>query len=252
LLSKIAKISIAVVVVFLLVSGTIFYTVRENTKNNSANDNNASGSYHALAKSKAGDTVYFGTYEQDNNTKDGKEKIAWRVLAVEKSKVLLFSEKILDSKPYDTVDEATVTWEKSTLRGWLNNSFLNEAFAAKEKKAVIITDVDNSRYDSSLGYYSPEGNNTKDEVFLLSLAQTEKYFKTNTAREAQGTKSAKSKGLDLAPVKDKNTASSYWWLRSPGYFPGCAFSVDFYGVVNDYSISGVHVGVRPAVWVNVG
>ena len=251
-MSKILKISIAVFAAFILISGTVFYTVKESSKINSANANNASGSYPALAKSKAGDIVNFGTYEQDNNANNGKEKIAWRVLAAGKGKILLLSVKILDSKAYDTADEATVTWEKSTLRNWLNNGFLNEAFAAKEKKAVITSDIDNSRYDSPLGYYSPEGSNTKDKVFLLSLEQTEKYFKTNTARKAQGTKYAKSKGLDIAPVKDKNTASSYWWLRSPGYFPGCAFSVDFYGVVNDYAISGVHVGVRPAVWVNVG
>lgn len=37
-------------------------------------------SYSLLEKAKVGDTVVFGSYEQDNNTKNGKEEIEWLVL----------------------------------------------------------------------------------------------------------------------------------------------------------------------------
>lgn len=41
--------------------------------------------------------------------------------------MLLLSEKSLDEKPYN-MKAANVTWETCTLRDWLNNTFIHEAF----------------------------------------------------------------------------------------------------------------------------
>ena len=44
-----------------------------------------------------GDIIVVGTYEQDNNTSNGKELIEWLVLAKENNRVLVISDKALDS-----------------------------------------------------------------------------------------------------------------------------------------------------------
>ena len=48
-----------------------------------------------------GDYVTFGTYEQDNNLKNGAEAIEWQVLDKKDCKVLLLSKYALDAKPYN-------------------------------------------------------------------------------------------------------------------------------------------------------
>ena len=46
---------------------------------------------------KAGDHIFFGHYEQDNDLNNGPEPIEWRILEVKGDKILLLSEYILDA-----------------------------------------------------------------------------------------------------------------------------------------------------------
>lgn len=63
-----------------------------------------------------GDIVTFGHYEQDNDTTNGKEPIAWRVLDKnDEGQYLIISEKVLDVQPYNTTN-LFITFEKSTIR----------------------------------------------------------------------------------------------------------------------------------------
>lgn len=55
-----------------------------------------------LKVAKVGDYVFFGAYEQDNNTANGKENIEWLVLEVKDGKALVTSKYALDCKPYNT------------------------------------------------------------------------------------------------------------------------------------------------------
>lgn len=79
-----------------------------------------------------GSIVTFGAYEQDNNTGNGKEAIEWLVLDYDaaNNRALVISLYALDCKPYNT-EKKNVTWEKCTLRAWLNNEFIQAAFSAK-------------------------------------------------------------------------------------------------------------------------
>ena len=77
----------------------------------------------------AGDIVSFGTYEQDNNTSNGKENIEWLVLAKEGKRVLIISKYVLDCQQYNST-RTSVTWETCSLRKWLNETFLNAAFSS--------------------------------------------------------------------------------------------------------------------------
>ncbi len=49
-----------------------------------------------LKIAEVGDIVYFGAYEQDNNTSNGKEDVEWIVLAKENEKALVISKYALD------------------------------------------------------------------------------------------------------------------------------------------------------------
>ena len=134
-----------------------------------------------------GDMVTFGSYEQDNNTNNGKEPIQWQVLDINENGVLMISRYILDCKAYNEYYDGInheCTWENCTLRKWLNDDFYNTAFSDGEKesiKTVRIINEDNpfiSPYNGSKG--GKGGNDTNDKVFLLSASELKKYYRFNT------------------------------------------------------------------------
>ena len=62
----------------------------------------------------------------------------------------------------------SVTWETCSLRKWLNDEFVNEAFSKKEQKYIPTVTVPahkNPKYDTD------PGKATKDKVFLLSAVE---------------------------------------------------------------------------------
>ena len=198
-----------------------------------------------VAKAKVGDKVNFGTYEQDNKSDNGKEKITWIVLAAEKGKILVVSEKVLDTKTYNN-ERADITWENSSVRAWLNKDFMDAAFTAKEKKSIVESAVVNS---DNPKYNTPGGNETKDKLFLLSFDEATKYFTTDELRRAQGTEFAKSNGLKL----DESilyAGNSVWWLRTPGLKANHACYVNNDGVIyQTLFVDLPNFGIRPAMWV---
>jgi serine/threonine protein kinase len=191
-----------------------------------------------------GDTVIFGTYEQDNDTSNGKEDIEWQVLAKENNKLLVISKYGLDCQPYNTSYE-DVTWETCTLRTWLNKTFLNDAFSETEQAAIAQTTVtadNNPRFDTA------PGSETTAKVFLLSIDEAEKYFSSDDARQCAPTDFAVAKG-----AWENYTGNCWWWLRSPGYSQDNAADVNNLGSVycNGDGVSHDCGAVRPALWINL-
>ena len=117
-----------------------------------------------------GDKFTFGTYEQDNVTSNGAEDIEWLVLAKENNKILVISDKVLDFQPYNEKPyyetRKAITWEQCSLRKWLNDSFLNEAFSEEERALIQSTTVSVDKIPNY--HYTDPGNATTDKVFLLS------------------------------------------------------------------------------------
>jgi len=195
-----------------------------------------------LKVAKVGDYVFFGTYEQDNNTSNGKEYIVWLVLEVKDGKALVISKYALDCKPYNTSDTA-VTWESCTLRKWLNNDFINAAFSTDEKAMIPTVTVS---ADKNPEYSTVTGNETQDQVFLLSINEANKYFNSNSARQCKPTDYAVTNG---AYVNDYN-GFCWWWLRSPGYSQNRAAIVYIGGVYDsDTNANNGVIAVRPALWI---
>lgn len=127
----------------------------------------------AITAASVGDIVYFGNYEQDNNTSNGKEPVAWYVLDKSGGEATLLSVYLLDNQPYHEDWGNDITWEECTLRSWLNGTFYNAAFSVEEQAAVVNTNVVNA---DNPYYGTKGGRDTMDKVWLLSLGEVEKYF----------------------------------------------------------------------------
>lgn len=211
-----------------------------------------------LAEASIGDLIKFGKYEQDTN-EEKKEDIEWLVLDKKDGKILVISRYGLDSVKFlDKTEKASdekVTWETSTLRTWLNTTFMSEAFTDEEKNKISETNIvaeDNEKYSVNAG------SHTVDKMFLLSLPEADKYFKadgetaSNNARKCRATAYAKKNGTWT--VGAKNNFLSYWSLRTPGYDNNFVAYVDSDGRIHDAGLSFAytHCSVRPAMWISIG
>ena len=193
-----------------------------------------------------GNEIPFGKYEQDGDTENGAEEIEWKVLARQGNQVLLLSKYGLDEKQYNE-KSAVITWEQSTIRSWLNGEFLSTAFNTKEQSAIIKTAVDNSQAEGYGGYNTNGGNNTEDQVFLLSYKETfEEYFASDEARICMPTNYAVQQGASIT-----QSGACIWWLRSPGIFQIGAAYVNNVGRGASDNVSRRSYCVRPALWINL-
>ena len=207
-----------------------------------------------------GSMVRFGRYEQDNNTANGPEEIDWIVLDYDEAnhKALLLSKYGLNTEPYNT-KWTDITWEKCTLRSWLNGEFLNKAFSMAEQSAILTSTVDNSKSQGYSGRNTDGGNNTEDQIFLLSYAEANRYLnvtiddKNNLKSRVAPTAYALAQGAwtnDSNKTED-GTASGWWWLRSPGSYQDYAAFVDSDGSLDGCNVDYVYEVVRPAFWLNL-
>ena len=159
-----------------------------------------------IVRADVGDIVTFGKY-------------TWYVIDKADDGCTLLSEKYITEGAYNTEWEV-ITWEKCTLRTWLNNDFYNE-FNDDEK--AMIEKTHNSNPDNS-EYNTDGGSDTDDYVFLLSLDEAEKVDENIRA------------------------TGSWWWLRSPGYTQSTAAGVDSGGSLLTFGrVVHFEDGVRPAL-----
>lgn len=181
-------------------------------------------------------------YHKTENNYFKYEPIKWRVLHYENSEAFLLADAILDSQPYHSENEE-IDWEKSSIRAWLNNEFINKAFSNEENKAINTVELinkDNSKYGTQ------GGKNTSDKLFLLSLSEVDE------------TEESKEYGFwDKKTRKCKNDNFSeetyFWWLRSPGNSSHDAAGVYYYGWVfgYGYDVQEPAGGIRPALYLNL-
>ncbi|MBQ2183657.1 MAG: DUF4214 domain-containing protein [Lachnospiraceae bacterium] len=236
---------------------------------------------------KVGDILLYGKYEQDNNTSNGKENIEWQVLSVEEDRILVISKYVLDCKQYNKAN-GDITWEKCSLRQWLQNVFYNTAFSRDEKKWIPSVNVENK--DNPL-YGTKAGKDTTDKIFCLSLDEAEKYFGEFQAyykkdmigykQNLMGvpTEYALSKGIGYMDITEDKYYSPYWWnpdtyewdlafkdiyttdvigkrtvcwfLRTPGQDNSYTCSVRYCGRVGaGYDLDvDYEEGIRPAMYI---
>ena len=230
-----------------------------------------------------GEYVFFGEYRQSAEI-GGTSPIEWLVLEIKKGKALLLSRYGLDSRKFHD-KQKLITWEKCTLRTWLNEYFLNKAFTEAEKRAIQKTLVDNSRGQGYLSeneendtrdwfvtyqkeftlssFFSEAEKNaiqmTEDWIFLLSYAEANHYLGVTPSND----RNIKSRTSPTAFAKvsgayetgkyqtGEGEAAGWWWLRSPGDSPNFAACVHCDGSLSSDYVDNASGCVRPALWVNL-
>ena len=160
-------------------------------------------------------------------------------------KALVISKYGLDCKRYNEEKE-NITWETCTLRKWLNSEFINTAFTSAERSMIPTVTVS---ADKNPKCSTNPGNATRDQVFLLSIAEAKKYFSSDRARQCKLTDYAVANKVYV----NSDNGNCWWWLRSPGHVQSNAADVSDVGGVDEY---GDGVGsdldaVRPALWIDL-
>lgn len=213
-----------------------------------------------LKNPNVGDTIFFGNYEQDNDTSNGKEDIEWLVLAKEDHKLLVISVKALDCQPYN-ISDTDITWENCSLREWMNSTFLNSAFSAEEQSIIQNTytfantnqkysdSMNSLNYSDIMDYWAE----TLDKVFLLNTTEAENYFTSDEAGKCVPTEYAIANGANAQYMGDDTVYSTDWWLQTPGRDQDYATFINLYGRIK-YEGGRVDSGiicVRPAMWISI-
>ncbi len=164
---------------------------------------------------------------------------------------MLLSKYGLDCQQYSNYHSGQ-TWESCSLRQWLNNDFLDEAFASEEQTMIIsstITEDGNPSNATSLG-----DDTTDDRIFILSASEANEYFNSDEERMASPTHYAKQRGAKTGDVTSLDGRSTcQWWLRTVGKDNSRVIYVHTTGHV----ISGgaayqkTDKAVRPAMWIEI-
>ena len=192
-----------------------------------------------------GGNLMFGSYFKD--TDGSKSPIEWIVLERNGNKALLISKYGIDCKPYNT-DSSDTDWKTSSLRRWLNDEFIKNAFSTAEQQKIQSTKISTS--NDTLYQKGNTTTETIDKIFVLSIDEANRYFASNDERKFAPTAYAVSKGA----YKNKKRCS-YGWLRvSSGFRMGRWVPITAVGGGIDGSftyIESTDVSVRPAMWVDI-
>ena len=247
---------VVAVIVFVIVLNSVIIPAQKKNEFISLYGQNI---YDRFGIIEIGKSITFGKYEQDNDNSNGKEDIEWLVLEMTDEKILAISKYALDCKQYNA-NYTYVTWETCTLREWLNNDFVNSAFSPDEKSIIPAVTV---LADRNPAWGTQTGNETQDQVFLLSIPEANKYFTSDSERQCKPTDYAVANGAKVPT----SAGNCIWWLRTPGEDQAHAATVfgggtqmvngttipnDGGGIVN----GGLEVNrtctVRPVLWISLG
>lgn len=199
--------------------------------------------FEKLKLADVGDKVCFGSYEQDNNFRNGNENIEWIVLEKENESVLLISDKALDCQPYNDTYK-NVNWETCSLRKWINDTFYNTAFNTEEQMKIKYTEV------------LSDGKSTVDKVFLLSAYEAKSYFADDEKRKCIPTAYAKAQGAfisDSHKPSNGGEPTCWWWLHTSGENQLEAAFVYGEGLIsnNGYDVNYKTGCVRPVICLSL-
>ena len=209
-----------------------------------------------------GETLMFGSYEQDGDEENGPEPIEWIVLDKDdEGNILVISRYCLDCQPYNNRD-SEVTWEDSSIRSWLNYRFYNDAFSSEEQSRIIESDIENEE-NEDFDFATEGGRDTSDRIFFLSIDEAELYFEDDSqndwgwsaSRGAMPTQYAITQGALVEEhygegMEDYHN-KGYWWLRTPGMSNYEAAVVTETGsIANGYEVDSNEIAIRPSMWIS--
>lgn len=162
-------------------------------------------------------------------------KYKWRVLTVHNDMALIITENVIKSMAYNKTLEEICCWSESSIRNYLNTSFLNE-FDSAEKSLILTLPVKTPRNPE---FGTPGGADTSDKVFLLSIEEAQRLFSDDADREAE------------QPSAD--IEENWYWLRSTGGEIQFAAIIEKNGKINtggNWMTNG-RGGVRPVMYIKL-
>ena len=184
----------------------------------------------------------------------------WRVLKLTGSQAWLIADRMPDVCPFHE-EAVDVSWEQSSLRGWLNGEFLDRAFSAEEQAAIPTVEVENAP-----NYYfgTSSGPTTYDKVFILSeneifasdAAKSYGFYPgdelNDKARRFSSTMFAKCRGAWWSSKEDF-LGNSFWSTRTNGYTMANTTFVGDAGDIYNRGISVIcnDIAVLPALTVDL-
>ncbi|MBE6588544.1 MAG: hypothetical protein E7643_00050 [Ruminococcaceae bacterium] len=195
--------------------------------------------------------VYFTSARNLTQTENGYSKstvywfkyepIAWTILSEDTANgtALVICDMIIDAQAYQNVSSSVgnesynssngvpsntyaSNYAYSTIRKWLNETFMNTAFDSLQQKVILTTLVDNSITSTGSISNSYVCEATEDKIFLLSHQDviygdygfSSDASGTDAARMKKSTDYAQSQGAYTSKLTGK-TGNGVWWLRSP-------------------------------------
>ncbi|MBR2467343.1 MAG: hypothetical protein IKB38_10500 [Clostridia bacterium] len=196
------------------------------------------------------------TYQDDSKyTKNAiywfrHDPISWTVLSEENGVAFILCDMIIDAQEFDYKNGSYLNnYAESTIRAWLNETFMNTAFSELEQAIIETTLVDNSAASSEDPNNPYACENTYDKIFLASFAEVtnsgygfSEAYTHDAARKKKMSEYARSQG-----------AYGWWWLRSPYDKEYYARQVSDTGFINKIG-DGVHfnhVGIVPALRIRL-
>lgn len=170
------------------------------------------------------------------------EPIKWRILQNDSQGVYAVANVILDDQKYNQMAK-NVTWNKSTLRSWLNGydagqnmkkqdfdkeNFLESAFSDEEQNNLQTMDED------KVQILSDDDLTTSEETYGL-FTETSRLCKPTEYAKAMGTKTEEGYGN--------------WWTKDQGNTQVVASFVNGSGIDNKkgYTVAYGGNGVRPTI-----
>ncbi len=153
-------------------------------------------------------------------------RMDWRILERSDDRVLLIKDHSMGSTPFDETGEHT-SWADSSVRKWLNGTFLTENFSQEETDLIFDTEVVTEKNTYFPGV--DPGETTTDKLFLMSIGEEQDYY-------------------DLL-----HETETCWWLRTPGAHEGSMAFVyrDKEVMPYGYEVSNTEITVKPLIWLSL-
>lgn len=177
-----------------------------------------------LAKISTGDVIYLGKYNS--------EALTWTVASIRNGYAILVCNTIVAENPYNNqsggMDPSSPSyhynvWQRCSLREWLNNTFVNQAFNNQERSILKQATV------PSAGECKNEGK-VSDYVYILSRAEMDEAINA---------------GWDA----DHAIRDYALWLRGSAGTNGTSAQGYNTGVSYGNSITYCH-GIVPVIWIS--
>lgn len=220
------------------------------------------------------------------------EPLKWTVAEEKNGEALLVCERVIDGQMFREdaasrvdieIDEAMYSWNYSisSIRTWLNDTFLKTAFDETQIANIVVSNVDNGLESYKFSgviendvkcdeeyikkvekYLHMLFTDTQDKVFLLSLSEASGLKesvlkKTNTdyariqgAKEVDIIKGAKA--VDMQYSEDRENCCS-WFLRSASLYDDYGVNIVYDGTISSGCDAAVEMlcGIVPAIRVKL-